>query len=382
MKEEIRLVRPEEFKQAAALADLTFRDAEHNSMADAFPRIFAPEVPESYGAFDGERLVAFMGLVPQTMQVGPATLKTYSLGSVCTDKAYRGKGLAGELLNRIIRHADEAGGSLLFVSGGRSLYRRADCHPFESLLMWQLASGQMQELSADSDPSLELREAGEQDLLALHRLGMAKRSRFAVTEEEWKALLDAQAYAGIKKRYHRIWIAERAGKAIAFAIVGAPKYPERDNEGILIEWAGEEEAVACLLAAAYRGCELSTLKLELPVRERLGTVLAARVGEGEPRGSYHTIKLLNLPRLMTALAPYFASVDPAVAQTLQVTQQDASGYFRLSAAGTSLLLSSEQLVKRLFDPLYAEGDEGAGEGGALGKLMPVPLPYLNGLFYI
>jgi GNAT superfamily N-acetyltransferase len=381
MKEEIRLVRPEEFKQAAALADRTFRDAEHNSMAVAFPRIFAPEVPESYGAFDGERLVAFMGLVPQTMHIGAATLKTYSLGSVCTDKEYRGKGLAGELLNRIIHHAEDAGGSLLFVSGGRSLYRRADCHPFESLLVWQLAATQMQELSDERSPSLELREAGEQDLLTLHSLEMARRNRFDVTVEEWKALLDAQAYAGIKKCHHRIWIAAREGKAIAFAIIGAPNYPERDAEGILIEWAGEEEVVSQLLAAAYEACNLSTLRLEIPVRERLGAMLATRLGEGERKASYHTIKLLNLPRMMTGLAPYFTSLDPAVAQTLQLTQEE-NGKFHLSSAGISLLLSGEQLMRRLFDPLYAEGDEGAGDGGPLGKLLPVPLPFLNGLFYI
>ncbi|MDF2719466.1 MAG: acetyltransferase, family, partial [Paenibacillus sp.] len=59
--EEIRLLRPDEFRAAAALADLVFRDADHKSMGDAYPNAFSPSLLQSYGAFVDGSIVSFVG---------------------------------------------------------------------------------------------------------------------------------------------------------------------------------------------------------------------------------------------------------------------------------------------------------------------------------
>lgn len=127
----IRLLNSNELQQAADLSDLVFGKPGQPSMGKSFPALFHPGVSHSYGAFTDEgELVAFMGLAPDVVRIGEARLNVFSIGSVCTHPDFRGQNLASTLLAECMDHARRSGASLVFVSGGRSLYRRAGCYDF------------------------------------------------------------------------------------------------------------------------------------------------------------------------------------------------------------------------------------------------------------
>ncbi|GAA0592475.1 hypothetical protein GCM10009001_05820 [Virgibacillus siamensis] len=58
---QLRQLKPNEFEQAITLADKTFRDKEHISMGTAFPQVFSKNLNPSFGAFEGNELISFMG---------------------------------------------------------------------------------------------------------------------------------------------------------------------------------------------------------------------------------------------------------------------------------------------------------------------------------
>src|SRR4051812_3407039 len=113
---EIRFANNEELKQAAALADSVFRDSEQTSMGVAFPQIFSAGLNQSMAAFEAGKLVAFMGLVPNIINVGHSQLQIHCLGSVCTDPEYRGKGHASLILEQIYAFIKQSGSCMLLVS--------------------------------------------------------------------------------------------------------------------------------------------------------------------------------------------------------------------------------------------------------------------------
>ena len=78
---EIRFADKEELKQAAALADSIFRDSEQTSMGVAFRKFSHQVINHSMAAFEAGRLVAFMGLVPNIINIGQSQLQVHSLGA-------------------------------------------------------------------------------------------------------------------------------------------------------------------------------------------------------------------------------------------------------------------------------------------------------------
>ncbi|WP_158560963.1 GNAT family N-acetyltransferase [Paenibacillus contaminans] len=144
---EIRHIRPEEVEQAVKLTDLVFRsrDPDKKSYAESHPLVFAPGLGQSFGVYEGGRLVSFIGLVPSIVKIGPAAVACYSIGGVCTHPDYRGKGYAEHALRAVTEHVEQAGASLLLVSGERGLYSRAHCYPFGSVSRLTLKAGTVEQ---------------------------------------------------------------------------------------------------------------------------------------------------------------------------------------------------------------------------------------------
>ncbi|OBZ08870.1 hypothetical protein A8L34_22200 [Bacillus sp. FJAT-27264] len=217
---QLRLIRNNELDQAAALADAIFRKDGDLSMKQLFPAIFQPGISHSYGAFtrDGT-LAAFMGLVPSVIQAEEMLLEVFSIGAVCTAPAYRGVGLAGQLLKLCQAHAARAGASLIFVSGDRSLYERAGCVPFGAAVHAELTQDSAQILAAVAGDAWTLRPMQPGDLLAVNRLLLSRQAGHVHSPAELGLLLGAAAYAGVLGLPQRTLVAERDGSIEGFVAV-------------------------------------------------------------------------------------------------------------------------------------------------------------------
>ncbi|GAB2720964.1 GNAT family N-acetyltransferase [Paenibacillus thermoaerophilus] len=350
---DIRMLQSGELKEAARLADRTFRDESQPSMAVSFPYIFSEAVqPFSFGAFDQGKLVSFFGFVPWTVRVGEARLRAFFVGSVCTDPAYRGQGIASRILERIVAFADEAGASLIFVSGSRSLYVRAHCYPFGRFRRYRLDGETAARLKRQPDADgYAVREAGPADLFAIHALSAARTVRFEADVNGLGALLKAQAVPSIMKGEQRVYVAEAGKEVRAFAVVAAGA-----ERTAVLEWAGDPAATAVLAADCALGIgggaalELAVPGADLELRRRLEDAGA----EAREENNEGTVRIVRLERLLEQLRPWL-------------------GERTLPAEG----LTPEQLTALCFD--RAAGGHDCPERT---NWEPVPLPYTGGLYFI
>ncbi|WP_309122630.1 GNAT family N-acetyltransferase [Paenibacillus sp.] len=353
----IRMLKGRELSDAAALSDRIFREPGQSSMADAFPYIFSNAIRSvSYGAFDGDKLVSFFGLVPWIVRVGEARVQAFSIGSVCTDPAYQGQGHASSILDEVIAFADRSGASLLFVSGSRSLYTRAHCYPFGRVRRYTVSADTASRLAASGAgaASIDVREADPSDLFALHAAAAAMPVRYEADVNGIGTLLKAEAFASVIKAKQRVFVAEAADGIQAFAVVAF-----RAERATVLEWAGPAGSVAPLLGACASQPETTALEVpvqahETALREALDAAGAAATDEN----NQGTVRILNADRLFLQLEPWLR--------------------------GKSLereSLSPEQLVAACFGRVDASDSESAAHA-APRAWEPVPLPYTGGLYFI
>ena len=376
---DIRMLTNEEMKVAVRLSDATFRDAEQPSMGTAFPHIFAdPMMHLSFGAFEGGKLVSFLGLVPWTIRIGEAKLRVFSLGSVCTDPEARGRGMASEVLQEIYRFIRKAGASLLLVSGNRTLYTRTGCAEFGRIARFGLDAETAERLLASPSASAySVREMAPEDIYDLYDLASQRSVRYDFSVNELAALIKSEALASCLKMKHRVLIAENGGKPAGFAVIGVAIRSER--RGLVLEQAGEPDAVVRLATQAVKSFGLAGLDFPVPWHE---TELHARL-QGVPSSNEDhlgTIRVMDGAALVEQLRPWLDSSKPGAAAGLRLEERE-DGSWMLDTGSQRLILTPRELVRLLFDratdddaaPIQAHAPEG---------LFPIPFPYPGGLAYI
>jgi len=365
---EIRFVRREGYKEAAELADAVFRDAEHTSMSYGYPAIFSGAYECSPGVYEDGKLAAFLGLVPNVLQIGGAAVPLFSVGSVCTDPAFRGRGFADAMLKLAFEHMAESGASLLFVSGGLNLYLRNGCRPFGSARR-------------------EIREARQADWFRLQELYDGNPVRYRRSLFETAELLKAKAVAGNQKQDHRILVASKDGELVAYAVLGVPGEIAANAAPFVAEWGGDEKAAAELFANAVLEWGLTELRVVVPWNERdMDRTLQSAGYEAADGNLDGTVKLTDPVLFWKQIRPYLAERDAEAAGRVDLLRADpATGDSELAIDGRTVALPYDDLLKLLF---------GAGTDAApaipalephadlLAKLFPIPLPHPGGLNFV
>lgn len=444
--EQITRLTKTQLQEAAKLADDVFRAPGQKSMSGAFPYIFAADMPESIGIYEDGKLAAFMGIVPGSIRVGQAILHVYSLGSVCTHSAARGKGYASKLLDYAIGHASQAGASLLLVSGDRSLYLRSGCRPFGNIKRYTLderfaaavaaaadaagtsttvktTAGTATAAAATEADEATITEAAAAEVIATEAVTSAQPAAFTVRDlqpgdsfavaaladretagyglslYDRQLLLAAESYAScVNLRLHTL-VAERAdGKIATFAVIGVPDGTNESSVPKVLESAGDPQAVVALFAQAMHKWELNELicavspfqtglMLEL---DKLGVSCA----EGRNGG---TVKILSPERLWEQLGPFLSAQNEA-ANRISVSWNSGSGERENGKSGsgseggsvalhldgkTAAQLESDAFLSMIFnDGGLAEANLPEPFASVLTGLLPIPFPYTEGLYYI
>lgn len=379
---DIRFLGRNDLQEAARLSDLIFRDADQTSMGEAFPPIFSGNYRSSVGVFEDGKLVSFIGLVPGFIQVGSAQLPIFSIGSVCTHPDYRGHGYAGELLERVFRHIEASDGSLLFISGDRSLYTRNGCHHFGQARKYVLSSATDGQGHAASHTDITVREALEKDRFRVQALSERSAVRHQRSMFETAELMQAEALAGIYKLKHELVVAESEGTVAAYAIVAVPGHIPTEAVPFVVEWGGDARMAAQLFSHAIAAYNLTKLEVTVPWQDKELQEALEPLTYTNVRNS-GTVKLVNSQRFWEQIAPYLADINKEVLEQLALSNVNGEdGAADLTIAGETFRLSTDKLISLLFDaePALFEADE--HQLAMLQKLFPIPLPYTAGLNFI
>ncbi|RJX38189.1 GNAT family N-acetyltransferase [Paenibacillus pinisoli] len=375
-----------DLKEAAALADRVFREPGHSSMADAFPSIFSGAYHSSLGLYLDGRLVAFMGLVPHLLRIGKAHVPMLALGSVCTAPEHQGKGYAGLLLDRVFAHMEASGASLLYVSGAGRLYARNGCKPFGSTRRYRLHAGMaFMDAVSSTDEDIQIREGGESDRFAIHSLYEETAVRYERSLFETGVLMQAEAIAGIYKLEHRVLVAVRDERIIAYTVLAVKGRLNTDAVPFLVEGAGDAGAVEQLLLYALRTGMAVELDVTVPWQEHALREVLDRYPHADGTQS-GTIRIVNPERFWRSMAPYLEEKDPAA--LIEVSLQNVlvpsgeEGAVRLKVGRADLTLSQSEWISLLFDAAWDLPSISEEQRAVLERLLPIPMPYPSGLNFV
>lgn len=368
MKYDIRKLKQGEMEQAIKLANDTFRDKDHPSMGESYPHIFKAPVIHSFGAFDGDKLVSFIGLVPNVIHIGKARLNIFSIGSVCTHLDYRRQGISSTILKKIYDYIDEAGASLLIVSGDRGMYRRNHCHYFGEVETYSINH------PSDKVKPYQgvIREYKDTDLFQLDQLRKEKEVHFEGSLLEWSILYAAQGYVGNLKMDQTIYVAEHQGKIEGYVVIGIPNDNSQTEKGIIVEWAGENERVHKLINHVREELNLAEVEFNVPWYEGFKEDLSAYPSKQEEQSN--TLYLVDPARLLDQVKPYLLEKNPRLAEQININKIDDENY-EFTAGEIKLDLNAEKLITLLF------GFDKDLPKDELATLFPIPLPFMSGIFF-
>jgi len=308
-----RLIRREELAASQRLAALCFpdfvdEDGQEEQMASYTPpRRGGVQVLCHRGV-----PISKIGITHSQVSIYGSYLRVASIGGVCTHPDYRGLGLATRLLDYCTRKLTAEGARLMLVSGMRGLYTRAGCVTAQDLAYIVLKPDDL-ETRASRMNGLRVRLATEADIPLCARLYQAEPVHFVRRVEEFmEHFCQREEFPQAED-----WVIEMGGHPVAYMFLSIPwEHWHEQDAGVreVFEYAGSRIALTGALPEIMARLGLRELRLLVPWQDvDLLQLLREQgiTGEHAPL-SWHTMRIVNFPGLMSACDPRTAC-DPRAA---------------------------------------------------------------------
>lgn len=313
-----------------------------------------------------DRLVGLVGALPYTVHAGPFTYTAAGIGAVCTDPAWRGRGLAGRLLALQWRILASRGVDLAIISGDRSLYRRAGATPAGPAHRFQL--------TALAHPGLALTPLTAQNIELAARLWAMQPVRIERDPTIWQTAIAGAAFPPSRRFASLVGDPPRA-----YVVLDTPA-PGTSGLARIFELAGE--AAAAVAAARHLAAAAGTGAIEVIAPDwdfALGRELTRHATTSCRVHQPGTYCLPDPLRTFERLQPLLAALDPATA-TWRLWPEEQGFVLEGPPADRDAVPgptsgwaeSATQVCRLLF----------GADGAALSPALPVPLPCWQGFNYV
>jgi len=215
-----------------------FRDPKKPSsrMEDEYVNLFHPDNLHNFLAIlDGNRIVADVGVIYESLFINGAKLKTAEIGSVATLPEYRGKGLATQLVETAFKNAREENADIMLISGGRNLYQRIGCAPCGKYQEWTVRS----ERKANLPGGIVVKQYQEKHFPKVHALRAQEPTRIGEDEKRLKNILALTVFEKMKQMSYSIFMQNELRTFICLAV--------GENKCTVREFFGSRQAVVDVL---------------------------------------------------------------------------------------------------------------------------------------
>ena len=300
--------------------------------------------------------------------IAGCTIRVVCIGAVATYEEYRGKGLATQLLELACKEAIDDGVDFMLISGGRGMYRRAgaadvgaDCR---AALTPELAGS----LRTGDVSVRDFVDTDLPDCVAAYR---KKTTHFIRPADDWEGLLRNRCCAC---KDIDLAVVERGGCFSGYMVLGKP---DKDGESAVVEFAGEESALAAALGPALERYGAARIRLHLQDSNAFLKAAFERAGAAfEPAKSPGTLLVLNFPQLTRRLRPFIQEqVGIACERALSFEEQD--GKYSFSDGQETCFVDGKMAAAEF---LFGQS-EARPTSGPLAKAFPVPT-LIYGVNYI
>jgi predicted N-acetyltransferase YhbS len=276
-----RAPRPDELDAVLDLVNNTFSPV-GRTMGLEFPQLLSDANLARLRVFVDPKTglpVAHAGYVRCELAVEGGRIPVAGLGSVCTDKAYRGMGLASELVESIMRQAVDEGLVMMLISGGSNVYRRLGAVDTGDFLRVEANREQVSSLrNAAVDWPLHsaaaIRLAVEDDIPALASIYRREPVRYIRSVSDFRELAWQKPDVKRLGSMERTWVGGLVRDSLAYIIVRIRTADDGAIRLHVAEFAGARCCVLQMIAHACAEYDPDLLTIAVPVSDlEMGALL-------------------------------------------------------------------------------------------------------------
>ena len=224
------------------LSNRVFRSDREGRMEREYPILFSEENLCNWriAQTPSGEVVSAAGLWPGEILIEGKKIAVGSLGSVCTDREYRGRGIASRVIGELERHALGLGLRLFFVSGEGGLYDR-----FGAVKAGRFAIGEVAQ--EEGEPrGVRIERLSEEDAEFVEDLNRREATRYVRSPELLRRLIARGHLCDRPFIAYRIEDEEGRG---AYAAVALPLPGKSSDRVIVEEYGGDRTLLARALGS-------------------------------------------------------------------------------------------------------------------------------------
>ena len=363
-----RACAPSELPQLARLADAVFR-SKGGSMQAEYPLVFGEENLNFCRVIEEDgRIVSHVGVSIRDASLLGCSLRVASIGAVCTDAAYRGRGYASLLMEDARTLALGEGASLMLISGGRGLYHRLG---YVNVGSFRSFTARAEILPVPAE-GLRVEPCGAAQIPGLIALHQRLPVRFVRPADDWEKLLAAGMIMNQRGDCLGVW---EEGRLVAYAAVQRP----RDGAPARVrEYAGSETALFAALGAVARYYEAFGVEVvAMPGTEDLARLLRNAGAEEKELAFTGTLGILDVDGFFACIHPYVRECLGAPTDALFLDLRQTNSISFEYAGERYALANRGQLTALVFGGSTEEArsipEAPPGVGEILKRIFPMPL---------
>ncbi|GEM_PF-945496 len=315
--EKPRGTRTEEVERVVELINRIFRiDQGHEpTIQQEFPLLLTKSNAENMRIIEKDnKPVSCVNFVESNILIQGAEISVASVGGVCTEKEYRGRGYSSLILDDVENKMLQDGVDLALVSGTRALYQRRGYTLTRNFIRFDI-KGEECKLNFD------LKEFRGEDLIEIMKLYNTSSTRFKRTEEEFKKLIKAALFPWGNITY-KSYIIEENKVIVGYIFVKIVNNEEKS--GRVVEAFGNNDYIAKALKYIAFENQMENIEYRVHINDKrnfLNTSYDSSIDYQE--GS---VKIINFEKFMESLKPYFSQyVDAELLDKIQFEARSKKG---------------------------------------------------------
>ena len=227
--------------------------------------------------------VAHAGYVRRELAIEGCRIPAAGLGSVCTEQACRGMGLASELVESIMQQAVAEGLLMMLISGGSNVYRRlgsADTGDFlrAEANREQISSLRQAAVDWPSHSAVAMRLAAEDDIPAMASIYRREPVRYIRGVSDFRELAWQKPDVKRLGSLERTWVGGLVRDSLAYVIVRIRESDDGRTGLHVAEFAGARWCALQLVAHACAEYDPDMLTMTVPASDLEMAVLLRQTG--------------------------------------------------------------------------------------------------------
>lgn len=303
-----RTARKEELQEVINLVNLVFRTSGNlnPTMGQEFPLLLGENnLDNMWVILEDGKVVSNINYYPTTISIENTKVKVASIGAVCTNPNFRGKGYASTILDNLELKVVNEGAEIMLVSGGRGLYRRKNCVDAGGFCKANLIP------NTKVNGSITLSEINDDNIDEAIRIYNKEPIRFNRIYNEFKGF-----HKGVMtpwgNMFFKSYLINFNSKPIAYIVV---RFFVDSKRAEIREFAGDRASIIHGIYHLIKNKNLDKCTLTFHCNDVIKQCLEDYGVELKQVNQAGTVKILNFTSLMNSLKPYMEQYIPM--ETLQ-----------------------------------------------------------------